>query len=444
MNLADLREAMGLTVAQVADELNVPRQDIVDCEETGETYLFSRFVSVFPINPAILRDPEADPFLASFDQTCPGYRMRQWREENGVTLAEMADALGESEESLAAFEDSEETSMARSRGELIEKRTGMNRKWLMYGDGRDKGQPKMKGHNDHAQSCGGQAGGEEKQTRRGRSAVPVAPNKEAGMRIREARKAAGMSREELADRVKLSVSRIAQMESGYVKEDRAQDILSKIPVQNTEEDRKAPGLRLRTFRKEAGLSVKQAAAIIGIQPTSLAHMESGYVTDHRADEMIAQMAAAGQGTKKVFSAKEAGNRIRDARKEKGLSQKELATILRVTPLVISSMEYGDVTEERAEEVIRRINGAPRREPTGGRKRVKRTDQVLLGSRIRDARIAAGMSQKEVADLIGMSQGRVSLMEKGKVDESVAEEILRRITEKKEGGGENRENPPEQV
>ncbi|MBR7174358.1 MAG: helix-turn-helix transcriptional regulator, partial [Clostridia bacterium] len=39
MDIRDIREIMGLTQAQVADELGVPRQEVIDCEENGETYL---------------------------------------------------------------------------------------------------------------------------------------------------------------------------------------------------------------------------------------------------------------------------------------------------------------------------------------------------------------------------------------------------------------------
>ena len=35
MDIRDIREIMGLTQAQVADELGVPRQEVIDCEENG-------------------------------------------------------------------------------------------------------------------------------------------------------------------------------------------------------------------------------------------------------------------------------------------------------------------------------------------------------------------------------------------------------------------------
>ena len=65
MDIRDIREIMGLTQAQVADELGVPRQEVIDCEENGETYLLLQYISAFPINPQVLQDPDLDPFLPS-------------------------------------------------------------------------------------------------------------------------------------------------------------------------------------------------------------------------------------------------------------------------------------------------------------------------------------------------------------------------------------------
>ena len=98
MDIRDIREIMGLSQAQVADELGVPKQEVIDCEENGETYLLLQYISAFPINPQIMKNPDEDPFLPSFDQTTPGHRMAQWREKNGLSARDVADALGMSEE----------------------------------------------------------------------------------------------------------------------------------------------------------------------------------------------------------------------------------------------------------------------------------------------------------------------------------------------------------
>lgn len=415
MKAKKIREMLGLTVPQAADELNIPRQDLMDGEENEEAYLLARYIAVFPVNPEILSNPQATPFLPSYVAGTPGSRMRAWREENGISAAQMAAAIGVTEETLAAFEAGSE-GMSRARGEAIEKATGMNRKWLMFGDGREKGTPVQiapaKGRRRQASSAPGTSGG--------------GPNRENGQRLKAARLEAGMTREKLAEAAGLSVSRIVQMESGYLREDRLEQMLRLLEMPGKEEpDRKAYGRRIRDARKAAGLSVREAAELAGLQHTSLAHLESGYVTERRAEELEALFLQAGH--KRAFSPKEAGIRIRDARKAAGLSQKELATILRITPGAVSAIELGDVTQERAETILRRIGGEGKR-PQGAVKRVRRTDQVLLGSGIRDARTRAGMSQKELAELLGVSQGKISLMERGRVDSGSAREILAKIEE----------------
>ena len=105
MDIRALREIMGLSQAQVAEELGVPRQEVIDCEENGETYLLLQYRSAFPINPKILTDPDADPFLPSFDQGSAGQRLRRWRKEAGIPEEEMASALGISVEDLRRAEE---------------------------------------------------------------------------------------------------------------------------------------------------------------------------------------------------------------------------------------------------------------------------------------------------------------------------------------------------
>ena len=418
--LQNLREIMELSVAQVADELNVPRQDVIDAEETGSSYLLPAFIAAFPINPEILQHAEADPFLDSFDQTSPGNRMKAWREEHGISAAAMAKAMGMTEAELKDFEEGEQRPMTRRHGERIEKQTGINRKWLMYGDGREKGKPVF---------------GREKEDSRPRGEAPArkpAPNRDAGIQMREARQNAGMSREELAEMLDLSVSRVAQMESGYIRDDKAADILRKIQARETKDGGMTPGQLIRNVRKAAGMTLKAAAETVGIAPGTIAAMESGRVSGKRADEIVSRLknatppkAAPGQETGPERNVA-AGSRIREERRAAGLSQKALATILRIAVPRISEMEVGNVTDAEADRIIARIHGAPRREART--KRVKSSNKALLGWQIRDARKTAGLSQNEVGSLIGVSQGRISLIERGQVEEETAAEILRLIGE----------------
>ena len=142
----------------------------------------------------------------------------------------------------------------------------------------------------------------------------------------------------------------------------------------------------------------------------------------RAEELEALFLQTGH--KRAFSPKEAGIRIRDARKAAGLSQKELATILRVPVNRVSLMELGNVTEKETETILRRIAGKPAREIMNHK--VKPTEQVLLGSNIRDARNAARLSQKELGDLLQLPQTKISLIERGKVDEPTGRRILQML------------------
>ena len=410
MNLMDLREAMGLTTAQVAEELGVPRQDVEDSEETGSTWLLQPFIAAFPINPAIMTDEDIDPFLDSYVQNTVRDRAVEWREENGLSAERMAAELGMTAEQLTALEESGR--ITRALGIKIEKTIGMNRKWLMYGDGRKKGtcilKPEKTKEDDDAE---------------GRTPAHSAPNREGGRRMKEARKEAGLTREKVAEVLGVSVSRVAQMESGYIRDSKVEEVISRM---RPEAVRREPGIQLREARKEAGLKLKEAAEIVGLAAGTLAAMECGHISERRAGELIAMIRNA-QNTRdntEAFS-RDAGVRIREARKAAGMSQKELGVILRMPESRVARIELGDVTGKQAEEIIHRIQGAPRHRSTGVKK-VRKTTKVLLGRQIRDAREAAGLSQKAVGDLVGFPQSRISLIERGQVDESTTAEILRAI------------------
>ena len=416
MNLTDLREIMGLTTAQVAEELGVPKQDVEDSEETGSTYLLPRFIAAFPINPAILTDPDADPFLESYVQNDMKDRTQEWRESNGLTLEDMAAALGMTAGQLSAMEESGK--ITRALGIKIEKTVGMNRKWLMYGDGRNRGTCIMKPEKQGSRAKPAAEEGEKPEN----GAARAAPNREAGLRVRSARKEAGLTREEVARLVGVSVSRIAQMESGYIRDSKAEEIIQMIQPQLSGREL---GLQLREARKAAGLKLKEAAELAGVAAGTLAAMECGHISGTRAAELIEVIRTSPkpQEAGTAFSL-EAGIQIREERKAAGLSQKELGVILRLPQSAVGRMEIGYVTEQRAKEIIRRIHGEPRH--SGTARKVKQTTKVLLGRQIRDARESAGLSQKAMGDLVGLPQSRISLIEKGQVDEATKARILRAL------------------
>ena len=419
MNLTDLREAMGLSVSQVAEELGVPRQDVEDCEESGSTYLLQPFIAAFPINPAIMQDEDIDPFLDSYVQNTVQERAEEWRKENGISTERMAAELGMSAEQLSALEESGK--ITRALGIKIEKNVGMNRKWLMYGDGRNKGICILKP--EKTEKISQRNSETEPEDEKNIANRNTAPNREGGLRLKNARKEAGFTRDEIAKKLGVSVSRIAQMESGYVREAKVDEIIEMMNPRSTGRD---AGLMVREARKAAGLKLKDAAELVGLAAGTLAAMECGHISEQRAKEIIEiiQKKQKSDGMGESYS-QEAGNRIREARKAVGMTQKELAVILRVPESTVGRLELGEVSEKRAEEIIHRINGAPRHKGTGPR-RIKKTTKVLLGRQIRDAREAADLSQKAVGDLVGYPQSRISLMEKGQVDEATTAAILRAI------------------
>ncbi len=431
--LQDLREILNLSIAQVADELGMNQNAVMAAEEADDPVYASRFIGAFPVNPAILANPDVDPFLPSFEQGIPGERLCAWRKANHISEEELASMLNISAEELSALE-SGEALINRRRGQEIEKACGINRKWLMYGDGRSKGTPRSEP--------------EEKAPRMVsvRSAA-VMRNTEAGARIRAARKALNLTLKEAGERIGIAYGTLSRAESGYVTENRAEEMIRKMsPSRAGNEDTNlSPGQRIRSARKVAGLTQKDVGELTGLASVTIASMEAGRVSDKRADEIVAAIRSAVpvpepfEGVESLTAGippvggtpprdPAAGARIREARKAAGLSQKILAKILRISETRLIAMELGDVTPEQTEKAIRAANGEPRREKQ--KVRVKTSRKVLLGHQIRDARKAAGLSQQELAGMIGTTQGSVSLMERGQIEEEKAAEVLRLIAQEK--------------
>ncbi len=428
--LQEIREIMNLTVAQVADELGMPQNAVIAAEEADDPAFASRMIAAFPINPAILADPGADPFLPSYDQgTTPGERLKAWKEMHHLTDHEFTAMLRLSPEELAELE-SDENRISRKRGVEIERLTGINRKWLMYGDGREKGEPLKE---------------------RTKKPVPVevpsaripvqavAPDRELGERIRRARKSLSLSMKAASEKVGVAYATLSRYECGYVSERKTEELIRKMTER--EEGEMSPGERVRAAREVAGLTQKEVGEMVGLASVTISAMEADRVSGKRADEVIAAIEAATKKDLQPASSRtiitptlkrdsSMGRRIRNARKEAGLSQKTLAAILHISESSLAAIELGDVTEERAKEILKRIEGKPRHE-VKAKQRPKASRQILLGWQIRDARKNAGLSQKEVADLIGSTQSAVSLMERGQVDEETATEVLRLIAEDRE-------------
>ncbi len=324
--LQDLREIMGLTVEQVADELRLSPEQIKNWEQTDDKQYSRMFFHAFPLNKAVLKYPDADPFLPSYDQTSPGKRMEIWMLENGIPASVIAERLGGSVSDVLGFIQNPEEKLTREKGEEIERKTGINRKWLMYGDGRNRGKP-----------------------------------------IRCLRK-----NEQNPQQDQLSL--IEKMAADFEK-------LPDEKIKTAEEElqeRKALGQKVREARKEAGLSLKEAAEVLHVSASRVGQLECGIITARRAEEALRMYArytgslniryegtAAEKAGPGIRAAAEAplswGEKIRLARKEAGLSQQNVGDMIHMSHATVSLMEKGRVSEETARWVLRLIEEAAGRQ-----------------------------------------------------------------------------------
>ncbi len=396
--LQDLRELLNLSVEQVADELNLTTEQVTAMEQADDQQYAKMFCAAFPVNRAVLRFPEADPFLASYDQTSPGKRLEKWLVENNVSASAFAEMLGVGTDQVIAFTRGDGSVMTRAQGEEIERKTGINRKWLMYGDGREKGKAIARA-------------GQGKETR-------------------------GMTMLEMmaADFSKLPERTAPKHQGRRSREER----------ENREAERKALGLKVRETRKASGLSLKQAADVLGLSVSRVTQMECGIVTDRKAEEITKKLEAAAIVTsdtedqtrllEKEPDRKLYGEAVRKIRKAAGLSLKQAADYLDISFGRVGQIECGYVTEEQAREILERLyqvvpqEAAAAVRPVVDRLGIPEEGEMSWSERIRVARRAAGLSQTEVADMIGMSHASISAMERGRVREETARMILEKIQE----------------
>ncbi len=138
-----------------------------------------------------------------------------------------------------------------------------------------------------------------------------------------------------------------------------------------------------------------------------------------------------------------GQQVRNARKGAGLSIREAAEVLQVSPSRVGQLECGIITEKRAREVLRQLAEYTGRLSVTSEKGITEKsetgiqiggeeDGIYWGERIRSARKEAGLSQMQVGALISMSHATVSLMEKGRVSRESALRVLSAIS-----GAENK-------
>ena len=87
-----------------------------------------------------------------------------------------------------------------------------------------------------------------------------------------------------------------------------------------------------------------------------------------------------------------------------------------------------IDQKKSEEALPLVQMAKETSRTAVPARSSRVSRPDLAQRIREARTAAGLSQKRLGELMNLSQGGISYLEQGRVDEATAEKALRLIEE----------------
>ena len=110
-----------------------------------------------------------------------------------------------------------------------------------------------------------------------------------------------------------------------------------------------------------------------------------------------------------------GERIRELRKERGISQKELGEKLGVANTTVSIWERGEREPEgESKRKLREYFGVTMAylmgEETGER---ERKGKASFGERLTELRREKGMTQEEVAEKLGVTKNTIHVWEKGK-------------------------------
>ena len=382
--LQEIREIMGLTISQVADELS---QSIewVTYSEAHDTPRYARlFFDAFPVNPNILKNPDDDPFIPQYEQSSIGERLESWMKENEVSVEELAGMLSSKPEHISALLKNPKARVNRRRGEVIEKACGINRKWLMYGDGRIKGKPVRDKNKDKVKHIAASAD-EGKKAEAGQTGSPAAKAadraegtrltprqaaaakaKELGKEIRAIRKSMGLTINEAADKLHIRRSVFSSIESGATTMVRTEETLRGIKELRDEMEKeraKEEAKRGQTFRAkeksktETELSPVEKEKAGKKAPRGKAE-EAGESLEDGAEKNAARKSST-KGSKSEpavtglegLSKKELGNRIRQARKKAGLSLKEAGDICGITAPTLSQVECGRVSTKRAAAIL---------------------------------------------------------------------------------------------
>ncbi len=406
--LRNLREIMGLTIEQVADELSISPDQVALAEKTNDKEYSRMFFYAFPINRKILRYPDADPFLPSYDQTSPGKRLESWMLENKISASTVARALNIHVEDVFKFIKHSRI-ITKAEGEEIQRKLGINRKWLMYGDGRNKGKPIQTITIDADQvetskksllelmSADFKKLPDDRIVSKGDI---VKERKEWGHKVREARKNADLTLKGLAEYLGLSSSRIGQMECGIITEKQAKEVL----------------IAITNYSHNSQILYNQ----------KISDEDNLLLEDDLQDRHFLPL-------EKADDSKAWGQIIRKKRKGANLTIKGLAKLLGLSSGRICQMECGMISKKQAENVIVYLSeytkcdelaaNPPHCSQTDTNIRTLSQDGVDWGAKIKAARNNAGFSQQHLGNIIGKSHATVSLIEKGHVTEETAKWIL---------------------
>lgn len=109
-----------------------------------------------------------------------------------------------------------------------------------------------------------------------------------------------------------------------------------------------------------------------------------------------------------------GDKIRALRKSKGFSLEELGTLTGLSPTYISELERGDkVASFSALRAITEVFLVPISLFIGNKRK-----QSVVGDKLKNARQNRGMTQKELAEITGLSTAMITHLENGKVQASL--------------------------
>ena len=418
MNIASIREIMGLTVEEAAAEMGISPRLFRMCETTFlPPSLYGQFLRAFPINPDALLDDQAEPFLPSFEPGTPGERLEKWCRERKLKLS---DAPGQHVDIRQA--------------QQLEAIYGIPVRYLMYGDGRTL-----------------EARPEDQRV------APLSLNgRSLGRLIRQARERLDVNQAVMAQMTGLRTEDIAQMEAGQVTAEEARDVLERfqraggisvhdlmavmdngVQVQKAERQEGAGEAfghpdawldedewdvlsaydRKQAWERESNLAdnpsgekkqERQASApqrrgdgpvkslrTVWVQDAASPHhpAEEGDAPGHRLYIMM------------VTDMTGNGARIRAAREQAGLTVEQASACLEIPPRRMYQMEWGLIEKDKAGDVLKRLSMLPASDPLLS----VLNDPGLI---FRNALTVNDLTPSQAAQVLNLSVKRVKEMMQG--------------------------------